>query len=115
MDPDCIFCKIAHGELPARIIYRDDRVIAFHDIHPHAPVHILVIPIRHIPSVNELSEADEALVGHLVTVAGRLADEHGLANSGYRVLINTGPDSGQTVLHLHLHLLGGKKMPLNLG
>ncbi|HTX91730.1 MAG TPA: histidine triad nucleotide-binding protein [Anaerolineales bacterium] len=113
MDPspeasDCVFCKILSGEAPARILYRDDRATAFRDIHPIARTHILVIPNRHIASVNELIPGDENLVGHLFMVARELALQEGVADAGYRLIVNTGADSGQTVPHLHLHLIAGK-------
>jgi histidine triad (HIT) family protein len=104
----CIFCKIVSGEAPAQIIYRDDLVTAFRDIHPIAPIHFLVVPNRHIASVNELEAEDETLVGHMVMVAKGLALQEGIAEKGYRLILNTGPQSGQTVLHIHLHLISGK-------
>ena len=107
---DCIFCKIIQGEIPSSNVYEDETVTAFHDIHPAAPTHILIIPKKHIPSINELEEEDEKLVGHLFTVGRQLAEEAGISESGYRLIINTGPDSGQVVYHLHLHLLGGRRM-----
>jgi histidine triad (HIT) family protein len=106
--PACIFCQIVSGLAPAKIIYRDDRVTAFRDIHPIARTHILVIPNRHIPSVNALEAGDEMLLGHLVLVAKELARQEGIAESGYRLMVNTGTDGGQTVPHLHLHLMAGK-------
>jgi histidine triad (HIT) family protein len=107
---DCIFCKIAKGEVKSNIIYRDDKVVAFPDINPKAPVHILVIPRKHIASVTDLTEADEALVGHLFTVANKLAKEQGISNHGYRLVVNCGPHGGQLVAHLHLHILGGRQL-----
>ena len=104
----CIFCKIVSGESPAQILYRDDLVTAFRDIHPIAPIHFLVVPNRHIASVNELEAGDEPLVGHMLMVAKTLALQAGVAEKGYRLILNTGPRSGQTVLHLHLHLISGK-------
>ena len=104
----CIFCKILSGEALANIIYRDDQVTAFRDIHPIARTHILIITNRHIPSLNELEAEDELLVGHMVMVAKGLAVQAGIAEKGYRLILNTGPQSGQTVLHLHLHLISGK-------
>ena len=103
-----IFCKIVSGESPAKIIYRDDLVTAFRDIHPIASTHILVIPNRHIASVNELEVGDEPLVGHMVMVAKGLAVQEGVAEKGYRLIVNTGAHGGQTILHLHLHLIAGK-------
>jgi histidine triad (HIT) family protein len=112
---DCIFCKIVARQAPAREVYRDDQVTAFHDIHPAAPTHILIIPNRHIPSVNDLIPEDEPLVGHLFTIASQLAKQEGIAESGYRLIINTGADAGQAVFHLHLHLLGGQRMRFPMG
>lgn len=111
----CIFCEIIAGKRPSQMVYQDERVSAFRDIRPVAPTHILVVPNRHIPSVNELTEADEPLVGHLITVARRLAEEEGIHQSGYRLIINTGPHSGQAVFHLHLHLIGGQRMRFPMG
>lgn len=107
---NCIFCKIAAGNLPARIIHQDDQVTAFHDLHPQAPTHILVIPNRHIPSLNHASEDDEALLGHLFSVARQTAQSQGIAESGYRLVVNTGADAGQSVFHIHMHILGGRRM-----
>jgi histidine triad (HIT) family protein len=104
----CIFCKILSGETPANIVYRDDRVTAFRDIHPIARTHILIIPNRHIGSVNELEAGDESLVGHMVMLAKDLARAEGVAEDGYRLMLNTGVHGGQTVPHLHLHLIAGK-------
>jgi histidine triad (HIT) family protein len=111
----CIFCKILSSEAPATIIYRDDQVTAIRDIHPVARTHILIIPNRHITSVNELEGADEVLVGHMVMVAKKLAMQEGIAENGYRLMINTGVHGGQTVPHLHLHLIAGKLARFLLG
>lgn len=108
---DCIFCKIIAGEAPTEILFQDDQVTAFGDLHPKAPVHILIVPNKHIPSVSELSTQDEGLIGHLFTTAARLAERQGIHRRGYRLIINTGPDAGQSVFHLHLHLIGGKPIP----
>ena len=105
---DCIFCKIAAGEIPAHKVYEDECSIAFADLHPQAPVHLLVIPRRHIASLAQAGD-DKELLGHLLWAANSLALKENLAN-GYRVVINTGPDGGQTVDHLHLHVLGGRAM-----
>ena len=107
---DCIFCKIIQGEIPSVKVYEDEIVTAFNDINPVAPTHILVVPKKHIPWVNDLNEDDEVTVGHLFTVARKLAGEAGISESGYRLIINNGPDGGQIIYHLHLHLLGGRKM-----
>jgi histidine triad (HIT) family protein len=106
---DCLFCKIRDGAIPAKEVYQDDRALAFRDINPQAPTHILIIPRKHIASLNELTDEDTALVGHLHMVAAKLARDEGLTR-GYRTLFNTGPEAGQTVFHLHLHLLGGRVM-----
>jgi histidine triad (HIT) family protein len=107
---DCLFCKIAQGEMKANTAYRDDRAIAFHDINPQAPVHVLVMPTKHIESLLELAKEDRELLGHLHAIAARLARELGVAEAGFRVVINTNRDAGQSVPHLHLHLLGGRAM-----
>jgi histidine triad (HIT) family protein len=111
----CIFCEILSGETPASILYRDDQVTAFRDIHPLARTHILVIPNRHIASVNQLEAGDEALVGHMLMVAKELAAREGVAENGYRLMINTGVHGGQTIPHLHLHLIAGKLARFLLG
>lgn len=111
----CVFCKILSGEAAASIIYRDEQVTAFRDIHPIARTHILIIPNRHIASVNELEPGDEALVGHMFMVAKALAAQDGVAENGYRLMINTGVHGGQTVPHLHLHLIAGKLARFLLG
>lgn len=105
-----IFSKIINGEAPADIVYRDERVTAFRDINPAAPTHILVVPNKFIPTVNDLEEADAALVGHMVLVAKQLAAEEGISDQGYRLIINCNRDGGQVVFHLHLHLIGGRPL-----
>ena len=105
-----LFSRIIAGEIPSDIIYRDDRCIAFRDIAPAAPVHVLVVPIEPIPSLADVDTAHEALLGHLLVVAARIAQAEGIAASGYRVVINTGTDGGQTVPHLHMHILGGRAL-----
>lgn len=105
---ECIFCKIVSGEIPSSRIYEDEQIIAFRDIDPQAPAHILVVPKRHISGVNELAEADEALVGHVYGVIAKLAGELGIGESGYRVVVNSGKDGQQSVPHLHFHVLGGR-------
>jgi histidine triad (HIT) family protein len=112
---DCIFCKIISGEIPSPNIYHDQQVTAFRDIHPVAPIHVLIVPNEHISSNNDLETGHEALVGHLFTVAAKLAEQEGIAQSGYRLIINNGPDAGQEVFHLHLHLIGGHKMRYPMG
>ena len=112
---DCLFCKIIAGEIPSEKVYEDDQVTAFRDINPVAPTHILIIPNKHIASINELTSDDEALVGHLFTTARDLATQEGISESGYRLIINVGPDGGQVIYHLHLHLIGGQKMRHPMG
>ena len=104
-----IFKKIIDGEIPAKVVHDDERCLAFHDVAPHAPTHILVIPKKEISSLDDLQEGDQALVGHIMLVISRLASELGLS-SGYRVVTNCGEDGGQTVNHLHFHLLGGRQL-----
>jgi histidine triad (HIT) family protein len=107
-DPNCIFCKIAAGQIPARKFYEDDDVLAFHDIRPAAPVHFLVIPKLHLASLNEAGPQHAALLGRMLELAPRLASEQGATN-GFRSVINTGPDGGQEVYHLHMHVMGGPR------
>ena len=108
-DPDCLFCRVVAGEIPSDRVHADDEVIAFRDIAPRAPTHVLVIPRRHIPDAHALSEGDGPLLAKLFSVIRDIADGAGLGN-GYRVVTNIGPESGQTVPHLHFHLLGGRPM-----
>ena len=107
---DCLFCKIIKREIPASIVYEDDRVLAFNVINPQAPAHVLVIPKRHIESLNELAPGDDAIVGELVRRAAAIAKERGISAGGFRTVFNTNRDAGQTVFHVHLHLLGGRPM-----
>jgi histidine triad (HIT) family protein len=107
---DCLFCRIIRREIPASIVYEDERVLAFQDINPQAPTHILVVPKQHIATLNELTESDDALVGELVRRAVAIARERGLSTGGFRSVFNTNRDAGQTVFHVHLHLLGGRTM-----
>ena len=106
---DCIFCKIIKGQLPAKIVYQDKNIIAFHDIHPKAPVHVLVIPRKHIKSLQEIEETDKNLMGELLLAVKKVAAKLKIKDSGFKLVINNGEDSGQLVFHLHLHLLGGWK------
>ena len=106
----CVFCKIVKGELPAKVVYEDELVMAFHDINPQAPVHILVIPKEHIPTLNDLEERHRELIGHIFLVIKRIAKEQRIDQSGYRVLVNCNRDGGQEIYHLHFHLLGGKPL-----
>jgi histidine triad (HIT) family protein len=107
---NCIFCKIIAGDYPSTNVFRDEHVTAFRDIHPAAPTHILIVPNKHIDSVNALVDDDERLVGHLFTVARHIAAQEGIAESGYRLVTNTNAHAGQTVFHIHTHLLGGARM-----
>lgn len=107
---DCLFCKLIAGQIPATIVYQNDHVVAFKDITPQAPTHVLVVPRRHIASLNDLAPDDDALVGEMVRSAAAIANENGHAAGGYRTVFNCNADAGQTVFHLHLHLLGGRKM-----
>lgn len=110
---DCIFCKIIKGEIPSNKVYEDDEILAFKDINPMAPVHILVIPKKHIESANNIEEEDELLIGKIFTVIKKLAKENNLDN-GYRIVNNCGEDGGQAVKHLHFHLLGGRKLKIEV-
>ncbi len=107
---DCLFCKIIARQIPADIVYEDDKVLAFNDISPQAPVHILIVPKKHIDKVSNLKESDKDIVCELIFTAKKLAQEKGIAESGYRLVLNNNRDAGQAVLHIHLHLLGGRKM-----
>lgn len=107
---ECIFCKIVAGKSPANIIYQDDSVIAFDDLYPKAPQHKLIIPRKHIATLNDLTEEDSGLIDHMIFVAKKLAAELQIAENGYRVVINCNADGGQVVYHLHLHLMGGRSM-----
>jgi len=112
---DCIFCQIAAGDIPGDIVYKDEQVVAFRDINPQAPAHLLIIPQKHIPSLEQLSAADLPLVSQMVAVANQLARQEGVALSGYRLVINCGVEGGQLVNHLHLHLIGGRQLAGELG
>ena len=112
---DCIFCKIIKGEIPSKIVFKDEQVTAFRDINPVAPTHVLVIPNKHIASTNDVNEEDEQLLGHMLTVVKTIADKEGITESGYRLMINTGPDANQVVFHLHLHIIGGHRMRHPMG
>ncbi len=107
---DCLFCKIIAREIPASIVYEDDRILVFNDINPQAPTHVLVVPKRHIESLNELAPGDDAIVGEVVRRAAAIAKDRGISAGGYRTVFNTNRDAGQTVFHIHLHLLGGRTM-----
>ena len=115
MNPSCIFCKIASGEIQATIVYKDEQVTAFRDIHPAGPTHVLIIPNRHIASINEVAPEDEALLGHLFIAARKVAEIDNIQENGYRVIVNTGEHGGQTVQHLHMHVIGGQAMKHPMG
>jgi histidine triad (HIT) family protein len=112
---DCIFCKIIKGEIPSTNVFHDEQVTAFRDLNPAAPTHVLLVPNKHIDSINTLAIEDEQLIGHLFTVAKQIAAKEGIANGGYRLIINTNAHAGQTVFHVHLHLLGGAPMKHPMG
>lgn len=107
---DCLFCKIAAGEIPSDTVYEDDQVIVFKDLYPKADVHLLIVPREHIASLNEMDASHDALMAHMMRLLPTLAKEHGL-DDGFRTIINTGPGGGQEIFHLHIHLLGGGKLP----
>jgi histidine triad (HIT) family protein len=107
---DCLFCKIIDGSIPATMAYQDDQVIAFDDINPQAPYHKLIVPRKHIATLNDLQQEDGALIGHMVQTAKKLAAELKLADDGYRIVMNCNAGAGQTVFHIHLHMLGGRQM-----
>jgi histidine triad (HIT) family protein len=112
---DCIFCKIVDGEIDSEKVYADEKVTAFHDINPVAPVHLLVVPNAHIENIQDMEEGDQPLVGHMFSVVKRLAEEFEIDESGYRLIMNNGPDAHQEVPHMHLHLIGGQKMKHPMG
>ncbi len=107
---ECVFCRIVAGELPSDILYQDDEVMAFRDINPLAPTHVLIIPKRHINSLADLSDGEAQIIGHMAEVANRLARQEGIARKGYRLVVSSGEDGGQVVPHLHMHLLGGRRL-----
>lgn len=107
---DCLFCKIIRKEIPSTIVYEDEEILAFKDIHPVAPIHILVIPKKHISSLTELSSEDEKLIGKIYTAINKIAKQEEIDEKGFRVIVNCGEDGGQEVKHIHFHLLGGKKL-----
>ena len=107
---DCIFCKVVDKKIPASIVYEDERVVAFEDLNPQAPVHILIIPRKHIPTILDSNEEDHELIGYLHHIAGKIAKNRGIADRGFRVVLNCNREAGQTVFHIHLHLIGGRAM-----
>ena len=112
---ECIFCRIVSGEVPGDIVYQDEELLAFRDIHPQAPTHILIIPKSHIASMTDLTEEHQAIIGRLILLAKELAEKEGISASGYRLSVSTGTDGGQLVPHIHFHLLGGRKLDDQLG
>ena len=112
---DCIFCQIAAGKIPTEFIYQDEDAVAFRDIHPLAPTHLIIIPKEHIPSLAHLTEEQSPLMGHMINIANQLAKKEGISERGYRLIINCGKEGGQVVPHLHLHLIGGRKISDELG
>ena len=115
MAEECLFCRIISREIPSDIVYQDDEFLAFKDIHPQAPTHILIIPKTHFDSLVEISDQQEKLMGRLVIIAKKLAEKEGVAKSGYRLVLNCGAEGGQVVPHLHLHLIGGRKLDGKIG
>ncbi len=115
MSDTCIFCKIVSKDAKATIVYQDEQVTAFRDLHPVAPTHILIVPNKHIESVGRLEVEDEQVIGHIFTVARKLANNEGISEGGYRMITNTGAHGGQTVFHLHVHLIGGQRMRYPMG
>ena len=107
---DCLFCKILSGEIPAELVYESDTAVAFRDINPQAPTHVLVIPRRHISTINDIGEDDQAMIGSLFTAAKKIAEQEGIAEDGYRAVMNCNEGAGQSVFHIHLHVLGGRPM-----
>jgi histidine triad (HIT) family protein len=107
---DCLFCKLAEKRISSRVVYEDESVIAFEDNNPQAPVHVLVIPRKHIPTTLDIKEEDHALIGQMFRTANRIAEDRGIAKQGFRLVMNTNPEAGQSVYHIHLHLLGGRRM-----
>jgi len=107
---DCLFCKIVRSEIPASIVYQDDHMVAFDDINPQAPTHVLIVPRRHVSTLNDLDADDDQLVGEMVRRAAAIASERGISAGGYRTVFNTNREAGQTVFHIHLHLIGGRPM-----
>ncbi len=115
MSSSCIFCRIVRGEAPAQMVYQDELVSAFRDIRPVAPVHVLVVPNKHIAAITEVTEEDQAILGRMLLVARRVAEKEGIAQSGFRLIVNNGPDANQIVYHLHLHVIGGHRLRYPMG
>lgn len=112
---DCIFCKIISGEIPSQKLHQDELATAFRDLHPVAPTHVLIVPNKHIASVNDVTPEDETTLGHLYVVAKQIAAQEGITDKGYRIIINTGPHAGQEIHHIHLHLIGGQRLRFPMG
>lgn len=110
MSDSCLFCRIIHGEIPSELIYEDDRVIAFNDINPQAPNHFLIVPKKHIATLNDLSSEEIPLIGHMLLISAELAKKEGFSEAGYRTVFNCNAQAGQTIFHLHLHVLGGRAL-----
>ncbi len=110
MSQECIFCRIINGEIATEFVYQDEQVVAFRDIAPKAPVHVLVVPRRHIPSLAHVTAEDEGVLGHMMYVARQVAEQEGVLESGFRTIVNTGPDGGQEIYHIHMHVLGGRPL-----
>ncbi|MCH7742151.1 MAG: histidine triad nucleotide-binding protein [Proteobacteria bacterium] len=110
MSEDCLFCKIISKDIPADIVYEDDKVLAFRDINPQAPIHILIIPHKHISTINDATTDDQELLGYMILTAARIAKDNGVAESGYRLVVNCNAQGGQTVFHVHLHILAGRQL-----
>jgi histidine triad (HIT) family protein len=107
-DPNCLFCKIVDNKIPAKIVHNDEMAIAFEDINPQAPIHILIVPRKHIPDIQSMQKGNQELIGHLFFIARNIAETRGLDKNGYRLVINNGRDAGQAVFHIHLHLMSGR-------
>ncbi|RMG59388.1 MAG: histidine triad nucleotide-binding protein [Deltaproteobacteria bacterium] len=112
---DCVFCRIVKKEIPSTVVYEDDDIIAFNDINPVAPVHILIVPKTHLKNLSDVSEEHAPLLGKMLLVASKLAEEKGISEKGFRTVINNGPEGGQIVMHLHMHLIGGKQLGHKMG
>jgi len=115
INTSCIFCKIAAGEVPAKIVYQDELVTAFRDIHPVAPTHVLIVPNKHIQSISQVEADDEIILGRLITTARKIAEIDRISDGGFRTIVNTGAHGGQTVFHLHMHVIGGQRMKYPMG
>lgn len=112
---DCIFCKIINREIPSKVVYEDEKIIAFEDINPQAPYHILLVPKKHLATLLEISEEDKELIGHLFLIANQIAKDKGIAKRGFRVIVNCNEEGGQKIFHLHFHLLGGRRLSDAMG